>query len=141
MVIDGENKQNLSAMSNENAPLPAPERAIYGFALYLGSYLSLAIYVVWAYIPQNWFHAIGLTYWPHKYWALAIPLLSFTAILLAYVTFIIINFVITLSLCSINTVTDKHAVVLTSAVKKLPEGAVPPLADIHISEVCKELYL
>lgn len=134
---------NTIWISNDKweSPLPAPERAIYGFALYLGSYVCLALYLVWAYIPQSWLYTVGLTYLPHKYWALAIPILSFAAILLAYLTFMAINFVITLPLCSINTITDKHAVVSVSAVKNLSAGAVPPLSDTHISEVCKELYL
>ena len=60
-----EGGQNLA---EERGPDPGPrgERAVYGFALYLGTYALLCLYVVWALLPEPWLHAIGLTYYPQK---------------------------------------------------------------------------
>jgi hypothetical protein len=68
-------------MPTTPSPLPRPERAVIGFFLYITSIftfskicmkktifiiLSLVIYVLWAYLPNDWFEKIGITYYPHK---------------------------------------------------------------------------
>lgn len=56
-------------------PNPHPSRAVYGFALFLCSWLVLPLYLLWAFVPTSWLEAIHITYVPAKYWAVAIPLL------------------------------------------------------------------
>ncbi|KAF6773711.1 hypothetical protein AHF37_07663 [Paragonimus kellicotti] len=47
-------------------PGPLAERAMYGFIVYIVSYVCFGAYLVWAYLPHEWLHAIGITYLPHK---------------------------------------------------------------------------
>ncbi|KAF8572310.1 hypothetical protein P879_00692 [Paragonimus westermani] len=47
-------------------PGPLAERAMYGFIVYIVSYVCFGAYLVWAYLPHEWLHAIGITYLPHN---------------------------------------------------------------------------
>ncbi|XP_006819888.1 phosphatidylinositol N-acetylglucosaminyltransferase subunit P-like [Saccoglossus kowalevskii] len=123
-------------MSN---PSPTPERAIYGFVLYLGSILGFVLFVIWAYIPSTWLHSLGLTYLPQKYWALAAPTYLCMSIVFFYIIYVGYTFTITLPLDSLNTITDDHACPVNT--KNLPSGAIPPIGDLSICEVNQRLYL
>uniref|UniRef100_A0A0K8RIU1 Putative transcription factor pcc1 n=1 Tax=Ixodes ricinus TaxID=34613 RepID=A0A0K8RIU1_IXORI len=54
-------------------PAPLPSRAIYGYVLFVACYLGLSLYLFWAYVPGAWLRAVGITYFPDKMWALALP--------------------------------------------------------------------
>ena len=60
---------------------PRPARASCGFLLYAGSWIGFAAWLAWAYVPDRVLHAWGVTWYPSKYWALAIPV----AIVVAFV--------------------------------------------------------
>lgn len=66
-----------------------PER-FTGFVLFVCSWFSLALYLIWALLPTPYLDLLHLTYLPAKYWAIAIPLLlpitvaAFVILVLAY---------------------------------------------------------
>lgn len=120
-------------------PAPLASRAIYGYVLYVSCHLGLALYVLWAYIPGAWLRAMGFTYFPDKVWAIAVPLAGVVAIIV-FGTCIYPGLIAlaTAPLDAPDTVTDRHAIYEH---KKPPiKGAIPPIKDIHISQVCRELY-
>lgn len=125
-------------MPQDHSPSPTPERAVYGFVFYLASFVCFAVYVIWAYIPDPWLHCIGLTYWPQKYWAVAVPVYICMTIILAFVAYTGLILLKTAPITDVSTITDDKAV-YSSEFDKNPD-CLPPLQDLDISTVNRLLY-
>ncbi len=64
-----------AASPSEHSPAPTPVRAVYGFVFYLLGYSALAVYLLWAIVPDHLLEAAGiLDVFPQKYWAVALPI-------------------------------------------------------------------
>jgi hypothetical protein len=50
-----------------------PTYEYYGFVLYLTSSAVLVMYVLWSFLPSPFLHALGIDYYPNRWWSLAIP--------------------------------------------------------------------
>ncbi|KAI0141558.1 PIG-P-domain-containing protein [Xylariaceae sp. FL1272] len=104
---------------DELEPVPraspkVPTYEYYGFVLYLFSSLTFLVYLLWAYLPAPFLHALGIYYYPNRWWALAIP--SFITMLLVYiyVALALLNTeVLTLPMTSIETIVDEAAKIAT----------------------------
>ncbi|XP_015600139.1 phosphatidylinositol N-acetylglucosaminyltransferase subunit P [Cephus cinctus] len=123
----------------EHTPAPYRPRAVYGYALYIGSNIFFILYLVWALVPDYILHEqLGLTYWPLKYWAVAIPIWGLTAAgVFAFIIYPAINMRMTPDIDDIKTINDKYSL---SNQERIP-GGIPPVSDIPITEVCRKLYL
>ncbi|KAH8165559.1 hypothetical protein CIB48_g2704 [Xylaria polymorpha] len=91
-----------------------PTYEYYGFVVYLFSSLTFLIYLLWAYLPSPFLHALGIYYYPNRWWALAIPAFITMLIVYIYVALALYNTeVLTLPLTSIETIVDEAAKIAT----------------------------
>ncbi|KAF2969920.1 hypothetical protein GQX73_g3652 [Xylaria multiplex] len=91
-----------------------PTYEYYGFVVYLFSSLTFLIYLLWAYLPSPFLHALGIYYYPNRWWALAIPSFITMSIVYIYVALALYNTeVLTLPLTSIETIVDEAAKIAT----------------------------
>jgi phosphatidylinositol glycan class P protein len=91
-----------------------PTYEYYGFVLYLFSSLTFLIYLLWSYLPSPFLHALGIYYYPNRWWSLALP--SFLVMLLVYIYVALASYntgYLTLPLSSIETIIDDAANVAT----------------------------
>ncbi|KAF5629230.1 vacuolar sorting-associated 8 like [Fusarium sp. NRRL 52700] len=100
--------------SDDDAIAPVPRAApkvptyeYYGFVLYLFSSLTFLIYILWAYLPSPFLHALGIYYYPNRWWALAIPAFIVMTVVYIYVALAAFNTeMLTVPLSSVETVVD-----------------------------------
>ncbi|XP_065061248.1 phosphatidylinositol N-acetylglucosaminyltransferase subunit P-like [Rhopilema esculentum] len=131
------NKQGKKPQTElEHSPAPTPERAIHGFVLYLLTYVAFGFYLLWALVPDNVLHEIGITYLPQRLWIFLGPFLIILAVSLVLFIFLVRNYLETPSWDSIQYLTDDHQVLVDPRSNK-----IEPVADMHISDVNKMLYI
>ncbi|KAI1375427.1 PIG-P-domain-containing protein [Hypoxylon crocopeplum] len=107
------------ASDDDLEPVPraspkVPTYEYYGFVLYLFSSFTFLIYLLWSYLPSPFLHALGIYYYPNRWWALAIP--SFLVMLIVYIYVALAAYnteILTLPLTSLETIVDEAAKVAT----------------------------
>lgn len=105
------------ASDDEHALDPVPRASpkvptyeYYGFVLYLFSTLTFLMYLLWAYLPSPFLHALGIFYYPNRWWALAVPAFLVMLIVYVYVALACYNTeYLTLPLGNLETVVDEAA--------------------------------
>ncbi|KAF9095024.1 hypothetical protein BGX23_001217 [Mortierella sp. AD031] len=119
-----------------------PTYEYYGFVLYLVSGITYAMYLGWAYLPKEILDSMGITYYPSKYWSLALPIWLFVLVIYLYVAFFAINLYNTEPFDSFQTITDEHAnpFLTMNSASSLTDDYVPDLMDIPIGMVNACLY-
>ncbi|CAG0891158.1 unnamed protein product, partial [Darwinula stevensoni] len=117
----------------EPSRTPTFSRGIYGFVLYLASYLGLALFLIWAYVPEN---VLPMGSLPSKYWAIAIPAFFFTALILFVFCFYPgLILLMTSNLEDSHTIVDEHSKALQAVTADDGDPRkIPPLADIPLCE-------
>ena len=67
------------------------ERGVYAFVGWVLSIASYMVFLVWAFVPDTVLVSVGITYFPSKYAAVAIPCLMFVVAVLGTVFYIGLN--------------------------------------------------
>ncbi|KAF7956629.1 hypothetical protein EAE96_003963 [Botrytis aclada] len=87
-----------------------PTYEYYGFVLYLFSSLTFLLYLLWSYLPSPFLHALGIYYYPNRWWSLALP--SWIVMLLVYIYVALASYntgYLTLGMSNVETIIDGAA--------------------------------
>ena len=87
-----------------------PTYEYYGFVLYLASTLTFLFYILWSYLPSRFLHALGITYYPDRWWSLAMPAWIVMLLIFIYIALLSYNVEhLTLPLPSLECMVDDAA--------------------------------
>ncbi|ETV70731.1 hypothetical protein, variant [Aphanomyces astaci] len=125
----------------ETQRITAMQMEIYGFAGWIASIAIFVCYLLWAYVPDAILASYGITYYPSRYWALAVPAMLVMTLMALVVFYIAINWISTAPLDSYNTIRDQYTVTLTKEELDIQRNAnTPAIADIPLTSVNRMLF-
>ncbi|GAA5918165.1 hypothetical protein JCM1841_005283 [Sporobolomyces salmonicolor] len=145
---------------------PAPTVESQGFVLYIGSLVAYVVFLVWAFVPEEWLEWTGVEWYPMREWALLVPSWIVMLVVYIYAGYFFLNMSNTPPLddglgsddplafippppaspsilASLPRSTSKRNASLTRLYTDsilLPEDAIPPLYDLPLDVVGKVLY-
>ncbi|KAJ1388968.1 hypothetical protein SESBI_38650 [Sesbania bispinosa] len=107
--LDPDDKNSGFGLSGDHGPKPSE---VYGFVGSITTVVASAtikmsfclLSLVNKCLIESWLHSIGISYYPSRYWALAVPTYVMVTIVLMLGFYIGLNFISTPSPASINTV-------------------------------------
>ncbi|CBH16139.1 hypothetical protein, conserved [Trypanosoma brucei gambiense DAL972] len=116
--------------------------AINGFITWILVTMSLVVYFLWAFIPTSFLDMVLASYYPDKYWAVAIPAI----LVMTMVYYLTVHFL--LMLYRTDPLTDGFCVAQTNgavrheSIENLVdvEDGVPPITDIPVSVASRLLF-
>jgi len=112
---------------------------VYGFVSWIVSFVAYGMYLIWALVPDCTLNALGITYYPSKYWALALPAFSIVCTAFVVCIYNALNFLATPSLTSSDLIEDDHS--RESYDEDNDDGyTIPAVSDIPIGVVNQVLY-
>lgn len=124
-----------------------PTYEYYGFALYLFSSLAFGVYLLWSYLPSPILHALGIEYYPSRWWSLAVPAWVVMALVYIFVALSAYNIgYLTRGVGSVETVVDDAGFVAVVEGKgRVDYGRVwgegtDGVMDVPLGGVCEVLH-
>ncbi|CAM0871323.1 unnamed protein product [Alopecurus aequalis] len=136
----GRERERDPAATAAAAAGPKPSE-VYGFVGSITTVIATAVYLVWAYTPEPWLHSLGITYYPTKYWAVAVPAFVMVAVALSLLAYVGSNFLATPPPTSFTTIFDEYsrerAADATAEQEEDAEAERPiePISDISIHHI------
>ena len=79
---------------------------VYAFVAWIASMVVFVVFLLWAFSPRSFLHAIGITYYPSRYYAIALPAYMIMLIFVINLGYIGINLMMTLEPDDMFTIRD-----------------------------------
>ncbi|KAK7280618.1 hypothetical protein RJT34_25683 [Clitoria ternatea] len=128
-----DDKTSGFGFSGDHGPKPSE---VYGFVGSITTVVATVVFLVWAYVPESWLQSVGISYYPSRYWALAVPTYVMVTIALVLGLYIGLNFISTPPPTSLNTVFDEFSKDPLSLDTSLEEDEpIEPISDIGIDRI------
>ena len=78
---------------------------VYGFVLSITTIISFVLFVLWSFTPEDVLISLGVTYYPSKWWAIAVPSYVFMLFVFIFAFYVAYNMMNTNPLDSYHTIT------------------------------------
>ncbi|CCW63868.1 unnamed protein product [Phytomonas sp. EM1] len=134
---------NPSINNSEISNSKAPQVAINGFIAWLLFIVFTVMYLVWAIVPDRVLHQLHITYYPDKYWAVAVPAMLVIFFSYYFTTHAFLVLMMTYPLDDGHVITDVDAKTDTQvnvAVLAEQTGSVPMWVYIPVSISSRLLF-
>lgn len=137
---DGASVSLRDAVQTTGPKQGAKPTEVYGFVGAISTLVGFTVFLIWAYLPEPWLHTMGITYYPNRYWAMAIPAYVLVAILFVVSFYASLNYMATPPPHSLNSLFDEYTrspSVVTCGSQSLYEADRPihAISDIPITGV------
>ncbi|EKX54781.1 hypothetical protein GUITHDRAFT_131792 [Guillardia theta CCMP2712] len=130
--------------SEKGAPHGAKAAEVYGIVGYLSSLFSFALWIIWAYTPDWVLRSMGITYYPDRYWAVALPTWFIFLVIYIVIVYNAWNIINTNRFESYYTIRDTIEVPKTTNEKEIQSfhttQSIAPADDIPISQINRILF-
>lgn len=114
--------------------------SVYAFVGWISTIVIFAVLLCWVFVPGDILHNFGITYYPNRYYAVAIPAYILTTSILIGMSYVGLNMFKTFEPEDLRTVEDRHSRIITTyglnRVSSLKDSAeVPEIGDIDPADV------
>jgi len=114
---------------------------VYAFVGFISSIVAFVIYVFWAFFPKNFLQELGITYYPSRYYGVAIPAYMLVVLILVVVMYVGVNMFSTHDPESVATIKDEHTRAVPAVFLKCSTlGGIPDVGDIDPVDVSHLLF-
>ena len=110
VITFGSSRIFLSSSATASSMAKFNATSVYAFVAWIASMVVFVIFLVWAFSPRSWFHELGITYYPSRYYAIALPAYMIVIILVINMSYIGINLLMTLEPDDMFTIRDNQAI-------------------------------
>jgi phosphatidylinositol N-acetylglucosaminyltransferase subunit P len=113
---------------------------VYGFIFWIATYVWILLWVVWAFIPHDIIRQyLGISYFPSRYWALALPTYGMAVFVMAHALYWGMALCNTPPLNSRCLIQDNSARVAVS-IEGEKDYFIPSAYDLPLACVNQKLY-
>ncbi|CAE7919019.1 PIGP [Symbiodinium necroappetens] len=109
------------------------------FASYLASHLAFVVWLLWVFTPDERLQSWGITYYPDRWWGVALPVYVIPLAIFVFLTYNALNMLSACPLDSVNMYRDASTPLTDELFATA--GDIPDLQDVSLSTVNRNTVL